>query len=202
MSNFYIADTHFGHTNIIRFDNRQFDSVEEMDKTLIYNWNKKVSKGDTVYILGDFCWGKEPQWLEIINKLNGNKVLIRGNHDLKQMSKTLKEKFLYIKDRHEISDCGKKLILSHYPELAYKSSYNSNVFMLHGHVHYCTNEAKLVRKWIKELQENHNNDWDNRGQIINVGCMLKEMDYTPRTLPEILRANGFCLNDEYTKEEL
>lgn len=195
MRNFYIADLHFGHKNIIHFDNRPFDSVGEMNTTLIDNWNNRVRNGDTTYILGDFCWGKEPEWIETINKLNGNKVLIRGNHDLKQMSKTLKDKFLYIKDRHEISDCGKKLILSHYPELAYKSSYNPNVFMLHGHVHFHTGEAAYVRKWVKELQDNHCNNWDNRGQIINVGCMLREMDYTPRTLMEILHANGYCLDE-------
>ena len=196
MSNFYIADLHFGHKNIIRFDNRPFDSVEDMNATLIENWNKKVKAGDTVYILGDLCWGKETEWIEILDKLNGNKVLFRGNHDLKQMSRTLKDKFLYIKDRHEISDCGKKLILSHYPEMAYKSSYNPNVFMLHGHVHYHTSEAKYVRKWIKELKECCVNEWDNKGQIINVGCMLKEMDYTPRTLMEILHANGYCLDED------
>ena len=196
MSSFYIADLHFGHANIIRFDNRPFDSVEEMNEMLIKNWNKKVKQGDKTYILGDFCWGKEPDWIEILDKLNGSKILIRGNHDLKQMSKALKDKFLYIKERHEISDCGKKLILSHYPELAYKSSYNPDVFMLHGHVHYSTGEASYIRKWVKELRENRSNDWDNRGQIINVGCMLKEMDYTPRTLMEILYANGYCLDED------
>ena len=194
--NRYIADTHFGHANIIKFDERPFDSVEEMDEKLINNWNKKVKREDTTYILGDFCWDKEPKWIEILNKLNGNKVLIRGNHDLKQMSKELRDKFLYIKERCEIGDCGKKLILSHYPELAYKSSYNPSVFMLHGHVHYHTGEAAYIRKWVKELQDNHINNWDNRGQIINVGCMLKEMDYTPRTLMEILHANGYCLDEE------
>ena len=193
--NRYIADLHFGHSNIIRFDNRPFGSVEEMNETLINNWNKKVKSNDTTYILGDFCWGKEPEWIDILDRLNGNKVLIRGNHDLKQMSKALKDKFLYIKERHEISDFGKKIIMSHYPELAYKSSYNPNVFMLHGHVHYHTNEAEYIRKWVKELRKNRINDWDNRGQIINVGCMLMEMDYTPRTLMEILHADGFCLDE-------
>lgn len=196
MNNFYIADLHFGHKNIINFDSRPFNSVEEMNNTLIENWNRKVKKGDTTYILGDFCWGKEPEWIEILNKLNGNKVLIRGNHDLKQMSKNLKDKFLYIKDKHEISDCGKRVILSHYPELAYKSSYNPNVFMLHGHVHYYTKEAQKTRKWVKELRDDCVNEWDNRGQIINVGCMLKEMDYAPRTLAEILHANGYCLGED------
>ena len=151
MSNFYIADIHFGHSNIIKFDDRPFDTVEHMREYMVNNWNKKVNHADTVYILGDFCWGKESEWIEILDELKGNKVLIRGNHDLKQMSKKLKEKFLFVKDKYEISDHGKKLILSHYPEIAYKKSYDSNVFMFHGHVHYHTAEAIHVRRWIKEL---------------------------------------------------
>ena len=186
---------HFSHKNVINFDNRPFNSIEEMNETLIENWNKTVKKGDTTYILGDFCWGKEPEWIAILNRLNGNKVLIVGNHDIKKMSKTLKDKFLTIKEKHEISDCGKKVIMSHFPEMAYKASYNPNVFMLHGHVHNLTGEAAYIKKWVKELRENCVNHWDNKGQIINVGCMMPEMDYKPRTLMEILHSNGFCLDE-------
>ena len=57
--NFYIADMHFGHKNIIRYDNRPFGSVEEMDKALIQLWNETVGSDDIVYILGDFSWYKE-----------------------------------------------------------------------------------------------------------------------------------------------
>lgn len=193
--NYYISDLHFDHAGVIKFDDRPFNSIEEMNETLIMNWNKVVKKGDTVYILGDFCWSKEPRWIEILNRLNGNKVLIRGNHDLKNMSSKLKSKFAYIKDKHEISDFGKKIIMSHYPELAYKSSYKENVFMLHGHIHDKTSEALFIKKCIKELQDSYKDGGDNRGQIINVGCMLNEMNYTPKSLMEILHANGFCLNE-------
>lgn len=48
---YFIADTHFDHANIIRFCNRPFTSVEEMNETLIVNWNRKVHGNDTVYIL-------------------------------------------------------------------------------------------------------------------------------------------------------
>lgn len=58
MAIFYIADTHFNHSNIIGFDNRPFSSVEEMNETLIHNWNSVVKHGDQVYILGDFCWSR------------------------------------------------------------------------------------------------------------------------------------------------
>lgn len=90
--NRYISDLHFGHANILKFDNRPFRNTEEMETSLIENWNNTVLAGDTTYILGDFCWGKEPEWKRIVPLLNGNKVLIRGNHDLKEMtsSRTIK----------------------------------------------------------------------------------------------------------------
>lgn len=88
--NYYIADTHFDHKNIIAFDNRPFFTLAEMNNTLIENWNNKVSKTDTVFILGDFCWSKEDRWIEILSQLQGSKILIQGNHDLKQMSAALK----------------------------------------------------------------------------------------------------------------
>ena len=53
--NFYIADCHFGHTAVLRFDHRPFDCVEEMEEIMVMNWNAVVRPGDTVYILGDFC---------------------------------------------------------------------------------------------------------------------------------------------------
>lgn len=193
--NRYIADLHFSHNNVIKFDNRPFATVEEMNQTLVDNWNSVVKNEDTTYILGDFCWLKEAEWIKILDKLKGNKVLIEGNHDLKKMSKTLKDKFTYIKEKDEISDCGKKVIMSHYPEMAYKSSYNKKVFMLYGHVHNHTKEAEFIKKWTQELRDNCISDYDNKGQIINVGCMMSYMDYTPRTLKEILHSNGFCLDE-------
>lgn len=62
---FFTSDLHFGHKNIIRFDNRPFFSVEEMDKTLIENWNRKVSADDTVYVLGDISWYNDEKTTEI-----------------------------------------------------------------------------------------------------------------------------------------
>ena len=80
--NYYIADTHFGHDNIRRLSNRPFNSVEEMDKAIIDNWNRKVTDDDDVYILGDFSYKSEDP-IEYLKKLNGRKHLIVGNHDNK-----------------------------------------------------------------------------------------------------------------------
>lgn len=184
---FYIADTHFGHANIIKFDNRPFFTVEEMDRALINNWNNVVSSEDTVVILGDFCWGNEDEWIKVLNQLNGNKRLIRGNHDIKSMSKTLRSKFQSVKDYDEIKDNGKRVLLSHYPMPCYRGDYNSDIVHLYGHVHITPENdfIEYLRKYI--------NEHDNRGnskhkcQFFNVGCML--IGYVPRTLEEILAMN-------------
>ena len=81
MKFFVISDTHFGHANIIKYCNRPFNSVEEMDAAMIKNWNEVVSNKDTVLHLGDFGLGSKEYIREIIGKLNGRKILIRGNHD-------------------------------------------------------------------------------------------------------------------------
>ena len=79
---FFTADTHFGHENVIRFDNRPFASVEEMDAEMIRRWNNKIGKGDLVYVLGDMIWKSLTNCAEpLIKSLNGQIILIKGNHD-------------------------------------------------------------------------------------------------------------------------
>jgi calcineurin-like phosphoesterase family protein len=183
--NRYIADTHFCHENIIRHDNRPFLCADEMDKVLIKNWNSVVKNEDTTYILGDFCWKKEDSWIHVLQQLNGNKVLIKGNHDLKSMSQKLKQMFSDIKDYKEITDGQKHVIMCHYPILLYKGSYNENCYMLCGHVH-TTRENDFLEKWVKDIKQGIQYQFDNRGNIYNVGCMMPWMNYTPRTLEEII----------------
>jgi len=77
------SDTHFGHDNIRVHCHRPFDSVEEMDETIIENWNRLIDKTDLVYHLGDFAWrGREKYYRKA---LNGRIILIRGNHDRKNV---------------------------------------------------------------------------------------------------------------------
>lgn len=78
---FFIADTHFGEEAICRYENRPFDSVSRMDEELVARWNATVAETDRVYVLGDFgADGYEAQMLE---RLNGRKYLVKGNHDKK-----------------------------------------------------------------------------------------------------------------------
>ena len=85
MSSFVIGDTHFGHAKSLTFLKpdgerlRPFETVEEMDETMVSNWNKVVNRKDTVYHLGDVVIPRSS--LKILERLNGRKILIRGNHD-------------------------------------------------------------------------------------------------------------------------
>lgn len=77
---FFIADTHFGDKDILMYENRPFASVEEMNTTIISNWNSVVDDDDTVFVVGDFFSGENPNF-QIISKLKGHIKLIVGNHD-------------------------------------------------------------------------------------------------------------------------
>lgn len=176
--NFYIADTHFGHANILHYDNRPFKSVEEMDEALIKNWNDAVFEGDTIYVLGDFSWYKEEKTLEILGRLNGNKVLIKGNHD--RISPKVAKQFVRRENYLEIMDGNERVITSHYPMPFWNGQFRDTIH-LYGHVHnsYQYNYCQAIRKELSELQ-------DIPMRMYNVGCMMPYMDYTPRTLQTII----------------
>lgn len=187
MAIFYIADLHFGHANIIKYDNRPFRTVTGMNEALIENWNNAVSKNDTVYILGDLCWDKESKWPSLLARLNGNKVLIRGNHDPKHMKAETRKYFQDVKDYKEIDDNGRKVILSHYAMPFHKDDYNERTWMLYEHVH-ATQEYWYLNNLRKMIKDNYIPNFGFRpcGNFINVGCMMPWIDYVPRTLDYII----------------
>lgn len=129
MKKWFIADTHFSHANIIKYANRPFANVEEMDLALIENWNQCVGEDDQVFFLGDFGLGSVQYLQSICARLKGNKICIRGNHDANPnrmnrigFSVVLEAAFLKI-GHHNVE-------LIHVPTdppLAH--------FQLHGHVH-------------------------------------------------------------------
>ncbi len=190
MANFYISDTHIEHENVIRFDQRPFTSTKEMWRVIRDNWNNAVTNDDTVYIIGDFIWAKETEWAYYLMQLNGKKVLIRGNHDPKEFSRDTKRHFLQIKEYLEITDRGRHVILSHYPILSHKGSYNPDCYMLYGHVHN-TREAVYTREARNLIRQRINGTrGEPLGQVLHVGCMEPYMNYTPRTLDEIIAGDA------------
>lgn len=81
MGVFFTSDLHFGHANIISFCNRPFSDPDHMNAALIANWNATVGPNDTVWILGDVAMGKIADTLPLVQRLNGHKRLVTGNHD-------------------------------------------------------------------------------------------------------------------------
>jgi len=127
---FFIADTHFNHKNIIKYCNRPFGSVEEMNRALIKNWNNVVGPNDTVYHLGDFGFGD----IERIRcLLNGKIVLIIGSHD--KAAKRLPHLWAEpLTPLLEITVYKQHIVLCHYAMRVWpRSHYNS--WHLYGHSH-------------------------------------------------------------------
>jgi len=174
MKTFFIADSHFSHKNIIKYENRPFNNVEEMDNVMIEKWNNKVSKGDNVYIIGDFILSGVKRAIEIIDKLNGNFYMINGNHDRVLKSSILKSKFAWIKDYASIKVNNVNVILCHYPfEVWDKSHYGS--INIYGHIH--------SNPCIRHPKSNQY----NAGVDIN--------NFEPVTLEELIENNKIWINN-------
>jgi calcineurin-like phosphoesterase family protein len=138
MSNtWFTSDTHFHHANILKFTNRPYASVEEMNEAFIEWNNKNINDSDEFYNLGDFSFGTLEQTVEVVRRLKGRKHLILGNHDgvIRKNRNTFLNYFESIQDLREFSvDKKKKLVLCHYPMRSWNSS-NYGSIQLHGHTH-------------------------------------------------------------------
>jgi len=137
---FFTADTHFNHQTIIEACGRPHRNVKAMNIDMISRWNKMVREGDLVYHLGDFALpnkGDGHSIDEILEQLNGQIYLIRGNHDDKNMNlyKNWTHKFVKITHLAYIKLWNdKKVMLCHYPMLSWRAS-NYGTYHLHGHSH-------------------------------------------------------------------
>lgn len=171
--NYFIADMHFGHKNVLKLCNRPFKTIEEMNNVIIKCWNDRVRKNDDVYILGDmFFRCEDPE--SILSILNGHKHLILGNHDGWVQKQGLQKYFISIDNYLEFSDGKNYFILSHYPMLSYHHEMRKNTYMIHGHIHADTNIDlfPILR---------------TRERILNAGVDIN--DFTPVTLEELIENN-------------
>jgi calcineurin-like phosphoesterase family protein len=127
--NFFTADTHFNHANIIKFCHRPFGDVLAMNETLIDNWNRVVKPSDTVYHLGDFGFG---EFKYILDSLNGRIILLRGSHDKDTL--VYADRFERISSLLEIDLGGHHIVLCHYCLRVWSRSH-FNSWHLYGHSH-------------------------------------------------------------------
>ena len=169
---FFTSDNHYGHKNIIKYENRPFKDVDDMDNKMIEKWNAKVSKNDTVYILGDFSFGNHDHYL---SKLNGHKILVKGNHDSRKINvhnSLFDDVFNYL----EINlDNDTFVTMSHYPMLVWNKSHHGSI-NLFGHVHSLLHNIKY-----DEIMRCPSDNSYNVGVDVN--------NFEPCTLEEIIANN-------------
>lgn len=126
---FFTSDQHFGHENIIKFCNRPFSSVSEMNTIIIEKYNSVIGPGDTVYHLGDFCFDQYPD--SYFRRLNGNKVFIKGNHDRKPVFSL---NWNGIHDIFNLNINKQNIVLCHYAMVVWNKSAHGG-WHLYGHSH-------------------------------------------------------------------
>ena len=138
---FLVSDTHFGHAGVCRFTRadgctplRPWDDAAEMDEAMVEAWNERVRPNDKVYHLGDVVINRKS--LSIMSRLNGDKVLIRGNHDIFKDT-DYREHFRELRAYHVMNG----MILSHIP--VHPESLGRFGVNIHGHLH--ANRVKKIR---------------------------------------------------------
>jgi len=169
---FLVSDTHFGHVGVTKFlrDDgtklRPWDNVEEMDEEMVKRWNETVRPKDKVYHLGDVVMNRKS--LGILRRLNGDKVLIKGNHDIFRLE-DYSEFFRDIRAYHPMNGC----MLSHVP--MHEESLGRFGTNIHGHLHY--------RRVTKVAHKKAKPEIDTRFH-----CVCVELtDYRPILFEEVMK---------------
>jgi len=135
---FFTSDTHYGHKNIITYCHRPWTTVDEMDEGLITNYNAVVRPIDTCYFLGDISFYESfEKTASLVGQLNGNKILVYGNHDWR-FRKDYPKIFQSCWDYYELRRGRQLYVMSHYPMLSWNKGHHGSL-MLHGHSHGSVN---------------------------------------------------------------
>lgn len=130
----FTSDLHLSHYNSIAHNNRPYSSVQQMNEELIKHWNNRVQPNDVIYVLGDFCWGWNSQQIQqTLDKLNGIKYLIYGNHD-KLGPHRLANRWVEIVPYKEINIGNDFITMCHYPMAEWNCCYRGS-YHLYGHCH-------------------------------------------------------------------
>ena len=175
--NYYIGDMHLGHRNSIRFDNRPFEDIEEMDKVLIDNWNARVTDRDDVFIVGDFSYRAYREPHQYLKRLKGRKHFIIGNHDQATLKDEKAKDYLWSMDKMmNITDILDgtpiQVHLSHFPIADWNACFHGG-WHVYSHIH---NERGPVYEFMH-----------SRGRALNAGCMIN--GYMPVTFKELIENN-------------
>ena len=139
MSLFFTSDTHFGHSNIIKYTGRPYKNAWEMDEALIENWNRVVQPDDTVYHLGDVGFCSPARLLSILNRLNGTINLVFGNHDRRIWEVQSRFAAMNLMDEVRVPDKDatrgvQQIVLCHYAMRVWNKRH-WGAWQLYGHSH-------------------------------------------------------------------
>ena len=176
---FFISDTHFGHAGVCKFLRndgvtklRPWDDPEEMDEEMVKRWNERVRPNDKVYHLGDVVINRKH--LTTLARLNGDKVLIRGNHDIFKLEDYTKY-FRDIRGYHVMSG----MIFSHIP--IHEESLGRFGVNVHGHLH--ANRVIRRAESTMEFMERGVRSWiDPRYHCVCV----EQTDFAPILLEDMI----------------
>lgn len=186
---YFTSDLHLGHENAIKFTDRPFHSAEEMNETLIENYNSLVSADDTVYILGDLSFRIPTEQAEqLIARLNGTKVFLQGNHDKEYNPSLFSETGVY-KEIFYQKHC---LCLMHYPMLEWRNSRHGSIH-LHGHIHSVAGKAYDISGF---SGTSYNQDNRDRG-IMRYDVGVDANNYFPVSIEKIFDFFGIAHGEQF-----
>lgn len=147
MANFVTSDLHLGHRNVIQYcpeSRGHFNSVDEMNETIVTNINSMVSDNDTLYILGDIAFMAPGKACDYLKRINGEKVVVWGNHDrkLRASSEFASQKGLmgvkfdadYVSRHFEVDGYKSGVVMMHFPIYSFEGQLNGGAHV-HGHCH-------------------------------------------------------------------
>jgi calcineurin-like phosphoesterase family protein len=178
---FLVSDTHFGHAGVCRFTRndgvtklRPWDNADEMDEFMVEAWNDRVRPNDKVYHLGDVVINRKA--LGIMRRLNGDKVLIRGNHDIFRDDE-YRQYFRELRAYHVMNG----MILSHIP--VHEASLGRFGVNIHGHLH--ANRVKKARGIDARTGETlYSTEIDTRYHCV---CVEQTPDFAPILFEDVLK---------------
>lgn len=169
----FISDTHFDHTNIIKYCGRPFETVTEMNRVIWSNWNKCIRPDDLVIFGGDMAYGRgsrKPRWW--LEQLNGRKIYLTGSHDKgirphPSVYHELDGRLLFVAEAAIVRAMGESIFVVHEPG---DVPHDWPGWVIHGHVHNNKPHADIVRK--------------------RFNMCVEVMDYKPRNLYYFLELMG------------
>ena len=198
----FTSDLHLNNTNIIKYEaeNRPFETVEEMNDTLIANWNERVKEEDTVYVLGDFIMGAADQVENLLSKLNGNIKLIRGNHDTNRKMVEYDRLGIEVKNIEYLTYKGRFFIMCHFPMtneefIRMIVEDNSEVVFLYGHIH-----GKAPKGYVNGTY--HVGVDTNNLAPVSIEQIWRESWPEEQMTPEVAAYKAAAANNEHPEEKI